>query len=246
MPRFRISRHPLGVRPVAMAAVVFLVAFVGAQTTQTKSSPQQNATLDLKIASNLVVVRVVVRDKQGKPVENLTKDDFKLFDRGKEQSISQFQAEKSALPPSPSTEVAAPEHPTPSRPTSLRKFTAFYFDDLNTSDEDMIQVRDAADQYLAAHVQTQGGVAIFTSAEMLSDFTSDPREVHDALFKLHSSVRALGEHHCPDLSDYQALRITENDVVALNMAIDEALHCDMGILEKAPRDFLETLIRKLA
>ena len=47
----------------------------------------------MKVTSNLVVVRVMVRDAQNKPVENLKKEDFKLFDRGKQQSISQFALE---------------------------------------------------------------------------------------------------------------------------------------------------------
>ena len=71
------------------------------------------------------------------------------------------------------------------------KFMVLYFDDLNTSDADMIQVRDAADHYTAANLQPQDRVAIFTSEQMLSDFTSDPKEIHEALFKLHASARAL-------------------------------------------------------
>jgi hypothetical protein len=43
-----------------------------------------------------VVVRVVVRDAQNKPVENLKQEDFKLFDRGKQQSITQFAVETTA------------------------------------------------------------------------------------------------------------------------------------------------------
>ena len=36
-----------------------------------------------------------MRDGQGKPVENLKKEDSKLFDRAKERSISQFEIETS-------------------------------------------------------------------------------------------------------------------------------------------------------
>ena len=45
----------------------------------------------LKVTSNLVVVRVVVRDAKGKPVKDLRKEDFKLFDSGKEQPIAQLR-----------------------------------------------------------------------------------------------------------------------------------------------------------
>lgn len=216
------------------------------QSQTNEGTPENEVSLGLKIASNLVVVRVVVRDKQGKPVGNLTKNDFRLFDRGKEQSISQFEAENGIQHLSSASGISVSENSTPLRSTSPPKFIAFYFDDLNTPDADLIYARDAADQYLTANIQTQGSVAIFTSGQMLSDFTSNPQQIHDALLNLHASAQALSEHHCPDLSDYQALRITENDEAALSVAIDEAAHCDMGMLEKSPRDFLETLIRKLA
>ena len=67
------------------------------------SSTENQAPFQLKITSNLVVVRVVVRDAQNKPVENLKKEDFKLFDRGKKQSITQFAAETAVSQPSSSS-----------------------------------------------------------------------------------------------------------------------------------------------
>src|SRR5580704_11548493 len=96
---------------IVLAVLAFLVGSpsTSAQTNnQTAPSPTQNqSSFQLKAQSNLVVVRVVVRDPQGKPVEGLRKEDFKLFDRGKEQSISQFEVESAAALP-PSTAVHAP------------------------------------------------------------------------------------------------------------------------------------------
>ena len=91
------------------------------------------------------------------------------------------------------------------------RFLALYFDDQYTSDTDMIQVRQAADDYLAAHLQATDRVAIFTSGAMLSDFTSDPKQIHEALFRLRVNPRALTRvHDCPDLSDYQAEEMLKN------------------------------------
>jgi VWFA-related protein len=114
-----------------------------------------------------------------------------------------------------------------------QRFLALYFDDLNTSDADMIQARDAADHYLVANLQPQDRVAIFTSGKILSDFTADLKQIHEALSKLHTSPMALTRiHNCPELSDYQALEITEHDNPdssdAWKMAIDEKEHrCDI-------------------
>jgi VWFA-related protein len=85
---------------------------------------------------------------------------------------------------------------------------------LNTSDGDMMAARDAADRYLAANLRASDHVAIFTTGKILSDFTSDPKQLHGALFQLHSSGRNLTRvRECPDLTDYQAQQILETDDV---------------------------------
>jgi VWFA-related protein len=200
-----------------------------AQTSdKAPAPPVSQPPFQLKVISNLVVVRVVVRDADGKPVEGLQKEDFKILDQGKEQSILQFEAETSALPALTSTPVRAPlQAAQPPPPTMPARFLALYFDDLNTSDTDMIYVREAANHYLAANLQAKDRVAIFTSEKMLSDFTVDPQQIHAALAKLQASGRSMTRiHDCPDLSDYQALEITQQENPeysdAWQVALDEA------------------------
>jgi VWFA-related protein len=201
------SRIPLS-RYFAMATTLLAVfaslgGSLGAQTRRSDLTPEteNQAPFRLRAASNLVVVRVVVRDGQSKPVENLKKEDFRLFDRGKEQSIAQFEVETS-LPPSSSSAAALAPGPAapPSQPARPRTFLAMYFDDLYTSDADLIQARDAADRSLAANLHSEDRVAIFSSTKMLSDFTADAQQIHDALLKLRVSRRVIPE--CPDMSDY--------------------------------------------
>ncbi len=48
----------------------------------------------IKVTSELVLVNVVVRDKQGNLVRDLKKEDFTLFEDGKKQEISSFDFEK--------------------------------------------------------------------------------------------------------------------------------------------------------
>src|SRR5262252_11093575 len=55
------------------------------------STKDTNTTFKLRV--NLVQVRVVVRDENGKPVENLKRDDFQVYDQGKPQVISTFGIE---------------------------------------------------------------------------------------------------------------------------------------------------------
>ena len=108
-----------------------------------------------------------------------------------------------------------------------QRFLALYFDDLNMSDAAVIQARAAADRYLAANLQPGDRVGLFTTGNSLSDFTGDPKQIHEALLKLHVSPLALKNNDCPDISDYQAQQIVESvdeNIDAWQIAIDQALH----------------------
>jgi VWFA-related protein len=184
----------------------------------------------LKVTSNLVVVRVVVRDAQNKPVESLKKEDFKLFDRGKQQSISQFALEIPAAQTTGSTAAVTPgQQPTMTPVSALpQRFLTLYFDDLNMTDAAVIQAHEAVDRYLAANLQPGDRVGLFTSGNSLSDFTGDPRQIHDALLKLHVSPVALRPNDCPEISDYQAEQIIEFDderTDAWQVAIAQSKRC---------------------
>src|ERR1700733_9829805 len=208
------------------------IAAFGQANNQATPAAGNQAPFQLQVTSNLVVVRVVVRDAQNKPVENLTKDDFKLFDRGKKQSITQFAADTPASQPPASAPAAPSGQPSVAvAPVSAmpQRFLALYFDDLNTSATDLIRARDAADHYLAVNLQPGDRVGIFTSGTSLSDFTGDPKQIHEALFKLHASPLSLTlakKQDCPDLSDYQAQQIIDyefdENIDAWVIAIDQA------------------------
>jgi VWFA-related protein len=205
MVSLRIRLAPsLAIAATLLATFVFPVKPARAQvpTTTTSDLPATR----LKVTTNLVVVRVVVRDAQGKPVKGLRKEDFKLYDSGKEQPIAQFETESVVEPPSPPVATHGPEKAGAAlSPAFPARFLALYFDDLYTADTDMIQVRRAADDYLAANLQPTDRVAIFTSGAMLSDFTSDPKQIHEALSRLEANLRSPTRvDECPNLSDYQA------------------------------------------
>src|SRR5579871_6095996 len=56
----------------------------------------QDSGPTFKLRVNLVQVHVVIRDSHDKPVENLKKEDFQLFDQGKPQVITNFSVETPA------------------------------------------------------------------------------------------------------------------------------------------------------
>ncbi len=245
MPRFKMSGYPHTAIALALSALFALRC--DSQQAENQSNNQHAAPpaiqAPLKVATNLVIVRVVVRDAQGKPVEGLRKEDFKIFDRGQEQTITQFEVESELAPPPNSGTVEvpgeerlrdAPAAPAVKSPAAApARFLALHFDDLNTSFADMAAARDAAEHYISTNLQPQDRVGVFTTDATLSDFTSDAKLLHEALLKLRVNPRSRTlDHDCPQLSDFQAQQILESpnnqNTDAWKVANNELAACDTG------------------
>lgn len=191
-------------------------------------------TFKVQVERNLVLVRAVIRDSKGRALGDLRKEDFRLFDNGKAQTISHFAVEVPSSKPlaresraqeAPDTE-ALPE--TARVPSTPQRYLAMYFDDVHMSFEDTVRTRDAADRYLAAALEPGDRVGVFTSSGQTTlDFTDDRGKLHETLFRLRPrSVVGSASKACPAIFDYQAYMIVERrDAFALAIATEETLHC---------------------
>jgi len=191
------------------------------------------ATFRAKV--NLVLVPVVVRDKQGRVVGDLRKEDFQLFDKGKPQTISSFSIEtlasqtaepvKAETPPALSGEEA----PAVTNPADVpKRFVVYFFDDVHLDLGDLMQVRNAAERHMDESLVPTDRAAIYTtSGRTTLDFTDDRAKLHATLLHLNPQpiARAIGQL-CPDISYYQAdLIVNKNDPMALQAAVADALAC---------------------
>ncbi len=120
------------------------------QSTANKNAPEMathDATPTFTSRSNLVLVRVVVRDREGRVNGTLQKEDFQLFDKGKPQFISRFSIEKTA----PRTAESAPAENAgqPPGPSAPQRYIAYVFDDVHLNVGDLGQARIAAEKHLS-------------------------------------------------------------------------------------------------
>src|SRR6266852_2105924 len=187
-----------------------------------------------KVRVNLVLVRVVVRDSQGKIVSNLKKEDFQLFDNRKLQTISSFSVE------TPETRTASAVASTAAVGSSSsadvvggkavvlpQRFVSMVFDDVHLSLEDSTFVRDSSTRFFGALAASDRVSLNTTSGQLTQEFTDDHDKLAKALFGIvPRSLTGQSFHDCPDVSYYQAdLIVNKSDVQALAVATEEALQC---------------------
>jgi VWFA-related protein len=198
-----------------VAVVLLLVVFPRIAVAQ--QMPEQELKIDtksytpaatLRVRKNVVQMDVVVRDAKGQAVGALKQQDFKVYDKGKEQTISQFTVESAAprivsratssTSTSPtSTAVSVPS--SSAATSSQQRFIALFFDDRNTPFSDLAHAREAAEKFVREDLHGGDRVGVFTaSASTTLDFTDDTQKLRKTIESVH--LQALGapefRHSC--------------------------------------------------
>lgn len=197
-----------------------------------------DAPTTFKVRVNLVLVRVVVRDAQGKVVSNLKKEDFQLFDSRKVQTISSFNVETpdrrtaSALASSNAEAGYSSSADTIAGKATVlpQRFVSMVFDDVHLSMEDSTFVRDSATRFFGALAPSDRVSINTTSGQFNQEFTDDHEALKKALFGIVPRSMGIGSpQDCPDVNYYQAdLIVNKSDAQALAVATEEAVQCAFG------------------
>jgi VWFA-related protein len=210
-------------------------------SSDTASEVDAHPSVPFESHVNLVPVRVVVHDSNGKAVTNLTKEDFRLFQDRRPQTISHFSVE---TPASAARQVVRGEASGESAdrsgvavPATLAlpsRFIALLFDDVQLNLQDLMQARLAAMRYLDASMEPTERVAIFTtSGQTQVDFTDDRAKIRAMVTQLMphfiGGIDPSGTSECPPMNYYEADLIeNKNDQQAIAAAIQDALACDQN------------------
>ena len=209
-----------------------------AGTQEEISAHDELATFRTRV--DLVMVPVVVRDRQGRVVAGLTKESFRLFDKGKLQEIARFTVERpgkvtGVQPPEPvfsEGESALPASEPAVTAAMPRRFIGYLFDDVHMEMGDLTRVREAAQRHMDTELKPTDRAAIFTtSGQVMVDFTDDLGKLHQGLMRLlpHPLARNNAQQ-CPDISFFQAdMIVNQHDQTALQAAVLETVFCQTGL-----------------
>ena len=162
----------------------FLAALAVAAGSAMASAAQGETVL--RVETRLIEVNVVAQDSRGHAATALTRDDFKLFDNGKEVSIDVFSAVSAET--APATTTLPPNTFSNRLQGAPPSATGILLDGINTSFEDQTWARSEVVRFLE-ELRPHDRAAIFLLGDhlyVLQDFTSDPK----ALLQVLKSSRA--------------------------------------------------------
>lgn len=243
----------------ALYSTLFFPAILRAQVnTNTKevrvsSRPYQPSTA-LRVETNLVQIDVVVRDKHGRAITGLDRNNFQIFDEGKECQITAFSVDEVNRDASSSnTAPSSPGIPISQESNVRPRFLALFFDDVNTQDGPYIgslhRAQTAAERFIKDALQPGIRIGVFTaSGTQALDFTTDRAKLNDTIKALtpHPRISEKGLSACPTISPYRAYVISQNhDPGALGAVMAEAGFKDCPIIRSAVISISEETWRRV-
>lgn len=184
-----MRRHP-GL--VFIALVLAVASPASSQPAPRRASGGDSSTV------TAVVVDLVVRDKKGLPVTDLTAADFEVTEDGAVQQIGSFRlpiADAAAAPASVPTAAAAPAaSPTPAAPSrSDASVVALVFDRLSPDSRRFTKL--AADRYIGKGTESPHVVGVFATdwgLEVIQGFTRDAAALRTALETMGTRTGSIG------------------------------------------------------
>ncbi len=160
--------------------------------------PGASGIASFSTTTSQVIVNVTVTGRDGKPVTNLTKDDFLVYEDGKLQTLLACQFEQLGTKPLPPLQIAAPEpfatrplekpktpvQPVPPPEPSAdrlskyqdRRLIVILFDFSSMEPAEQVRSRDAALKFLSTQMTASDMVSIMvfgSDLQTVQDFTSD-------------------------------------------------------------------------
>jgi len=195
------------------------------------SSHDELTTFKVKV--NLVLLRAVVRDANGKAIGDLRQEDFDLFDDRKPQVIKQFSVEQPGYKAAAQQAQLEPDEDTGETlppPVAPEHYVAYVFDDVHLEFGDLVRLRDAADRHMATLAPTDRAAIFTTSGQNNLDFTDNRAKLHETLQQMRPRpISRTSNSGCPDISYYMADLIqNKRDPNAIRLATEDALACALN------------------
>ena len=202
------------------------VTSTSASVSQQHNQPEviTHETTTFKVRVNQVLLRVVVRDKDGKVVPDLPREAFQVLDNGKPQPITSFSVTGSGAGESGGSHKQGLEASV----AEPQRYVAYVLDDLHVVRSDLVRIEDAAEKYLTTSLTPTDRAAIFTTSGRVSlDFTDNREQLLQTIAKIQPVTLMRDDlDSCPRMNYYLADQIVNKRNGELEgMLVDDTIKC---------------------
>jgi VWFA-related protein len=170
--------------------------------TQAQKSPDA-VTPTIRVSTHLVLVDVVVTDKQGKAVKGLNAEEFAVQEKGKTQKIAFFEPPPEAEGATPQAMQSGVYSNRPQFVSGTGPLKILLLDAANTPFKDQAYARLQMLRYVKEQLKSGQRMAVFTLTNnlgVLQDFTSDPKMLLAALENYMPQEQQMGKGLAPPVS----------------------------------------------
>jgi VWFA-related protein len=236
-------------RPNSLLLLLFLLTAWSATTAQTTPAPTPKPQDDVvRVYTELVQTDVMVFDKQGKFVNNLTADNFELRIDGKVRPIQGFEQitagsdEESQLAAARGATTINLKRPAP---LDRGRIVFFYIDDFHMDLGGLVAAKKVINHFLDKEMG-QNDQAAVTSATgqigFLQQLTNDRMVLRMALDRVTSRSYSVRDSDRPPMSEYEALLIDRLDREVFDFFVTETIRLNQGM----SRDQAAAIVRARA
>jgi VWFA-related protein len=183
----------------------FVLLLTGCCVVRLPAQAPGQGAVTFRSSTRLIVETVTVKDKNGRPIEGLTADDFTLSENGVPQAISFVEFQRFDATQRPPAATLVPQLPvavadaSPAVAKTIgasgdrsryrdRRLTVFYFDLTSLSEADLLRAHDAARRFIATRMTAADLVGIITfkdgAVRVRQDFTDNPEVLQSVISDL--------------------------------------------------------------
>ena len=213
---------PLRSRWARLSIVPLAAMVLGGWFQAPAPGGQDLPSATIRVSTRLVLVDVVVTDKQGAAVKGLRPEDFAVEENGKQQKIASFSAPEERNPPAPPALPPGIYSNRAQYRSTGGPITVLLLDALNTAFQDQSYSRRQMLKFIKDTYKPGQRVAIFTltgSLNVLQDFTADPQLLYNALQHYMPEAPTLITNNRPSTTIMEGTPTPSGNVTAVDASV---------------------------
>src|ERR1051326_6441674 len=241
----RLNQSLISRLTFSLCVAVCACAAAAAQTSQPTPPPAKPSDDVVRVYTELVQTDVMVFDKQGHFVNNLTRDNFELRIDGKPRPIEGFEMiaagsnEESQLAAARGASTINLKRPAP---LDRGRIVFFYIDDFHMDQPGIQAARKVMTTFIDKQMgqNDQVGIASATGQlGFLQQLTNDHLVLHKAVDHLSVQSYSTRDYDQPPMAEYEAVLIGRGDRQVSDFFVSETMRRNPGMT----RDTAQGIVR---